>query len=313
MNKHIEQTYRKFGITIGNSLTNDEVLHIFNSKISNINANNEQLKNKILEMDRKYPSYRKILIYFKTLFTNKPITTIDYWISRGWSYNEALDKKSQQMKIRKSTNSIDYWLNRGYSFEESRTKSSAEQSKRSLTMYKNRDRNFILEKSIFNVEYWIKRNYSEQQAIEQISSMQSEYGKLSKNKIPINKRNTRIEFYLNLGQSAIEAEKSLKLRQSTKGPWRGFNEYSNYAGIVRNISDKWVELGYIENTNLRGMEFHLDHIFSISHGFLQNISPEIIGHWTNLRIIPALDNKNKSWKCHKTKQQLIEDYNLYAL
>lgn len=313
MNKHIEKTYNKFGITIGTLLNDNDVIKITNIKISNINANNTELKNKILQMERNYPSYRKILIFFKSIFSNKPVTSMEYWISRGWSYDEALIKKSQQMNIRKSTNSVDYWLNRGYTLEEAKMKVSNEQSKRALTMYKNRDRNFILEKSIYNKEYWIKRNYTEQQAIEQISSMQSEFGKLTKNKIPINKRNTRIEFYLNLGQSIFEAEKSLKLRQSTKGPWKGFNEYSNYSAKVRNISEKWVELGYIENINLRGTEYHLDHIFSISRGFLQNISPNIIGHWTNLRIIPALDNKNKSWKCHKTKHQLIEDYNLYAL
>ena len=38
------------------------------------------------------------------------------------------------------------------------------------------------------------------------------------------------------------------------------------------------------------------------------IPPEIIGHWTNLRLLPKLDNTSKGADCHKTKEQLYEDY-----
>lgn len=58
----------------------------------------------------------------------------------------------------------------------------------------------------------------------------------------------------------------------------------------------------------RSNELHLDHIYSISEGFKNNIPPEIIGHWSNLRLIPKIENSSKGAKCHKTREQLYEDY-----
>lgn len=58
----------------------------------------------------------------------------------------------------------------------------------------------------------------------------------------------------------------------------------------------------------RSNELHLDHNYSISEGFKNNIPPEIIGHWTNLRLIPKIENSSKGSRCHKTKEQLYEDY-----
>ena len=55
-------------------------------------------------------------------------------------------------------------------------------------------------------------------------------------------------------------------------------------------------------------EYHLDHIYSISEGFKNNIDPEIIAHWTNLRMLKAEINMRKNSKCDKTKEQLIEDF-----
>ena len=42
--------------------------------------------------------------------------------------------------------------------------------------------------------------------------------------------------------------------------------------------------------------FHLDHIVPISHGFYNNISPEKIGHISNLRFIRSTVNMRKGHK-----------------
>ena len=55
---------------------------------------------------------------------------------------------------------------------------------------------------------------------------------------------------------------------------------------------------------------HLDHIYSIVYGFHNNVPPEVIGHWTNLRMTNGLDNLIKNSRCNKTLEQLYEDYNL---
>jgi hypothetical protein len=58
----------------------------------------------------------------------------------------------------------------------------------------------------------------------------------------------------------------------------------------------------------RGKEYHLDHIYSRKEGFDNNVPPEIIGHWTNLRLLPAKINNGKSAGCDKTIEKLYEDY-----
>jgi hypothetical protein len=55
-------------------------------------------------------------------------------------------------------------------------------------------------------------------------------------------------------------------------------------------------------------QYHLDHIFSVEEGFKQGIPAEIIGHHSNLRMMWHSDNCVKNTKCHKTKEQLLEDY-----
>lgn len=59
---------------------------------------------------------------------------------------------------------------------------------------------------------------------------------------------------------------------------------------------------------IRGVDSHLDHIFSISKGFFENIPPEIIGHWTNLQMLSPSENLLKGARCDKTKEELYEDY-----
>jgi len=56
----------------------------------------------------------------------------------------------------------------------------------------------------------------------------------------------------------------------------------------------------------RGTKFELDHKFSITEGFKQNISPEIIGHYVNLELLPKLDNRSKRTQCSITLDALIK-------
>ncbi len=58
----------------------------------------------------------------------------------------------------------------------------------------------------------------------------------------------------------------------------------------------------------RGKEYHLDHIYSRKAGFDNNVPAKVIGHWTNLRMMPSLENNGKSSRCDKTIEQLYEDY-----
>ena len=69
---------------------------------------------------------------------------------------------------------------------------------------------------------------------------------------------------------------------------------------VRKYKDK------IINYHLRGLDFHLDHKFSIDEGLKHGVPPEIIAHWANLEIIPAQTNRKKNAKCSITLAELLE-------
>jgi hypothetical protein len=60
-------------------------------------------------------------------------------------------------------------------------------------------------------------------------------------------------------------------------------------------------LHLLENYNKRGINgedgaYTLDHIYSIRKGFNNKIPPEDIGQFSNLQMLPWLDNITKGWK-----------------
>lgn len=61
--------------------------------------------------------------------------------------------------------------------------------------------------------------------------------------------------------------------------------------------------------------YNLDHIVSISYGYLNNISPEMIGNISNLRFIPYKENIRKGHKLtedsHKVLRSFSKTKNIY--
>lgn len=64
----------------------------------------------------------------------------------------------------------------------------------------------------------------------------------------------------------------------------------------------------IEDISKRGIDFHLDHIYSVFDGFKNDVDPKVIGHYTNLRIITARENLSKNTRSDKSKEDLLSDY-----
>lgn len=68
-------------------------------------------------------------------------------------------------------------------------------------------------------------------------------------------------------------------------------------------------LNLLENYDKRGRStYHLDHKFSITQGFLNDIPPEIIGSIYNLEMLHHKDNIKKNSKCSITKEELLKLY-----
>lgn len=85
---------------------------------------------------------------------------------------------------------------------------------------------------------------------------------------------------------------------------------SLYVEAVRYYTKKnWLEhFNIINPKRLNRSKNSLDHIYSVQMGFVNNIPPYIIGHYTNLRILPLSENSSKGLKCHKTLDELYADY-----
>jgi len=84
-------------------------------------------------------------------------------------------------------------------------------------------------------------------------------------------------------------------------------DYEKYWREVSKFTNR-VSKTLIENFEIKGVDWHLDHVYSISDGWRNGVLPEIIGHHVNLRFIPAIDNLKKNKKSHITQEELLEKY-----
>lgn len=77
-------------------------------------------------------------------------------------------------------------------------------------------------------------------------------------------------------------------------------------------NENWKKYVNIINPHnlIRGKDYHLDHMYSIQRGFLDNIPPNIIGHYTNLQVITSTNNLTKNNKCSKILEQVYRDYDI---
>jgi hypothetical protein len=71
---------------------------------------------------------------------------------------------------------------------------------------------------------------------------------------------------------------------------------------------------YLNNVDLldperkRGKDWHIDHIYSVEDGFLNNVPPNIMGHVSNLRLISSKENYAKHKRSEKSIEELYEDF-----
>ncbi len=91
-------------------------------------------------------------------------------------------------------------------------------------------------------------------------------------------------------------------------------EFKKYYNEVRNITLKNLRKykHLFENLDKLGRcgdigKFQVDHNFSIKRGFETNITPHLIGHPSNLRVISWEENLKKSNNCDITLEELIND------
>ena len=93
------------------------------------------------------------------------------------------------------------------------------------------------------------------------------------------------------------------------------NDFLDYKKIIVNRTTTI----YRNNENIinpekfkRGKkDYHIDHLFSIKQGFLENLPIEIISHPCNLHMIFYMENLKKQDVCWITKEDLLNNIILY--
>jgi len=104
-----------------------------------------------------------------------------------------------------------------------------------------------------------------------------------------------------------------KIKRGIAVPKESKSDWEFYREQVTNFTSlSWKFYQHLINPAglIRGKEYELDHMFSITEGFLQEIPPEIIGHFANLELIPKETNRTKRTKCSITKEELYEAVNV---
>jgi len=92
------------------------------------------------------------------------------------------------------------------------------------------------------------------------------------------------------------------------------SEWKNYRNKVQRYTrQSLVEYSIIVNPNnypigIKDGFYNTDHMYSVVSGFLNNVPPEIIGSYVNLRTIPWKENLRKKGDCSITLEELLLKY-----
>jgi hypothetical protein len=138
--------------------------------------------------------------------------------------------------------------------------------------------------------YWIKNGYTYNEAIEKRANYQD-----------------------NLSVEAISKKYSINIKEAyliqqdfiLNKSLQSEDEYYGLYSIYKSKVNKLTEITYntykneIDNNNLRGYDYHLDHIVSIKDGFINEIPAEIIASKFNLKIVTAKQNLSKNSNSEK--------------
>ena len=107
------------------------------------------------------------------------------------------------------------------------------------------------------------------------------------------------------GNNISKAKSTISVEQQS--------DWGIYESIVDRITrESWLyHNDKINPENLpRGHEYELDHKYSKHQGFLNNVPPEVIGHYSNLQMLPRHSNRKKYNKCSISIDELYESINI---
>ena len=315
----IKNSYSKIGVDIENISIKDAItkaIRFYFPIKQNSDVENNIIQYIMNEYPDIYPSIIKLkeCVYKITNPSNKvggSCISTQYWISFGYSQEEAKEIVSAKQKERSKCSAV-YWKNLGYSEEEAKKLVSSHQRHNSKGCkeywmdrgYKEKDiPNLISEyhnkqKSLFPwcIEYWMCLGYSYSDAV----IRKDEYIKELKKTNP-----TQKEYWLNLGYSyESRVEEIKKLNPFNKEYWINLGYTETDANIfIKELHPRNIEY-WIKNTNTKkeAISLHEEYLKTImlSHESVSNIS------------IECFDMINKHFPCNKVYYGRENEYSLYS-
>lgn len=261
---------------------------------------------------------------------NRSVRSKGFWIIRGFSDFEAIQKVNDiQSKCAPSSKNYN-----GYEGMSDTKKSEHIKRHQSLAGKKGGD---VIannkEKRNTTIEFYISKGFSKSEAEAALSKRQSTFSKkhltkkygLSKANNIMDERNKKWMKSLKENNDIDEIIKSrtLWLTDKTKVKIASkkrldtmvsngknldpslLNDYDYYWRLVWSYT-RFQPLSNITGIEKRSADWHLDHIYSIKAGFMNNIPAYIIGNIHNLRIISAKANCSKKEGCHQTIDDILE-------
>jgi hypothetical protein len=209
---------------------------------------------------------------------------IEFWLSKGLSYNDAAEKLkdfqknfSKEICIEKygEEEGLRIWSERQRKWQHT-LNSKSEEELNDINQRKNR---------------W--KNLSEDES----KKLKEQVGKKVKNTVSQRPKEKTEEIFERVINSKIKLGHCMPRDQ--------LPEFEKYKRKVWRITRK-NQLSLLENYEKRGRKnYHLDHMYSVWQGFLDNTPPEIVGHICNLKMIPYKENISKHISCSVTLDELI--------
>lgn len=331
MKIEIIQKLREINLVL-NDIDDSELISFFDNQLSN----NKRSAKKYLECIKSIENFKENFKEFIEFKQNNKLKSCECMYNAKYqslkhnvSYDEG-KKIVNNLKESKATSLNGFILRHGQENGEELFRKFQETSAKGQKTKNSYGEIYLKECSPRCKEYYTKRGYSEDEAIKMVSEFQKHnsgankwywlgqgYTKEETDEIisAINKKKSSgKKYYMEKFGKDWEKEWFKRVETFRKTidalPRELYPERDAYYAKVMHHTNNSIlfHSNKIKNLHLRSKEYHLDHIFSIKMGFVMDIPPEIIGHWTNLRIIPMSENCSKGELCHKSYNQLMEDY-----
>lgn len=204
----------------------------------------------------------------------------------------------------------DYWISQGYDSAEAIVHATEARQKMSVNGG-NAAAQKLRGSSLYTIrshKFWIHRGHSQESATEKVRQIQNTRSLSAYRK----RYNTDAEIRYNevICNWKMLLQKTMIQKGYWKDPSRKTESERYYRAVANETRKNYLAYKAILNPdNLpRGKGWELDHRFSVSEGFRQAVSPELIGHWTNLELIDASQNNSKWSRCSITLEQLHANY-----